>query len=116
MKTKILFITSLLLIIGCSKKNPINIDLLQSSKDHLMYYSRETNEPYTGPVFYLDNNDNIFLEGNIKNGEKDGDWKYWDRYGNKIEGIVSKKVPTNFTGTFFDFYYYEDSIYVSHFS
>ena len=44
------------------------------------------------------------------------DWNYWDGYGNKIEGIVSKKVPTNFTGTFFDFYYYEDSIYVSHFS
>ena len=116
MKTKILFITSLLLIIGCSKKNPINIDLLKSSKDHLMYYSRETNEPYTGPVFYLDNNDNIFLKGNIKNGEKDGDWIYWDRYGNKLEGIVSKPVPPNFTGIVFDFYYYEDSIYVTHIS
>ena len=81
-----------------------------------MYYSRETNEPYNGPVFYLDNNENIFLEGYIKNGEKEGNWNYWDRYGNKIEGIVSKKVPTNFTGTFFDFYYYEDSIYVSHYS
>jgi len=113
---KLYLLLPLLIMVGCTKKTPIDIDLLRSSKDHLMYYSRLTNEPYTGPVFYLDNNENIFLEGYIKNGEKDGDWNYWDRYGNKIEGIVSKKVPTNFTGTFFDFYYYEDSIYVSHFS
>ena len=113
---KLYFLLPLLIMVGCTKKTPIDIDLLRSSKDHLMYYSRETNEPYNGPVFYLDNNENIFLEGYIKNGEKEGNWNYWDRYGNKIEGIVSKKVPTNFTGTFFDFYYYEDSIYVSHYS
>ena len=110
---KFYLLSSFLFLIGCTEKTPINIDFLRSSKDHLIYYSRETNEPYTGPVFYLDNNENIFLEGDIKNGEKVGDWNYWDGYGNKIEGKVSD-FSSNFTGTVLDFYYYEDSIYVSH--
>ena len=113
---KFYLLYSFLFLIGCTEKTPINIDFLRSSKDHLIYYSRETNEPYTGPVFYLDNNENIFLEGDIKNGEKVGDWNYWDRYGNKIEGKVSDFSSSNFTGTVLDFYYYEDSIYVSHVS
>ena len=113
---KIYLLSSFLFLIGCTEKTPINIDLLRSSKDHLIYYSRENNEPYTGPVFYLDENDNIFLQGTLKNGQKNGDWIYWDRYGDKIEGIISEEVPFNFTGVMFDFFYYEDNIFVSHIS
>ena len=103
----------LLILIGCYEKNPINIDLLRSSKDYSIYYSKETNEPYSGPVFYLDEDDNIFLQGPLKNGQKNGEWTYWDIYGDKIIGIVSEEVPLNFTGVMFDFYYYEDNIFIS---
>ena len=101
---KLYLLLSVLFLIGCTEKNPINIDLLRSSKDHSIYYSKETNEPYSGPVFYLDEDDNVFLQGPLKNGEKNGDWIYWDRYGNKIEGIVSEKVSSTFTGVMFDFF------------
>ena len=58
---KKLLLLLLLILIGCTEKNPINIDLLRSSKDNSMNYSKETNEPYSGPVFYLDEDDNVFL-------------------------------------------------------
>ena len=86
----------LLILMGCTEKNPINIDLLRSSKDHSIYYSKESNEPYSGPVFYLDEDNNIFLQGSLKSGEKNGEWIYWDRYGKRIEGIVSEKISFNF--------------------
>ena len=113
---KKLLLLLLLILIGCTEKNPINIDLLRSSKDYSIYYSKETNEPYSGPVFYLDEDDNVFLQGPLKNGEKNGDWIYWDRYGNKIEGIVSEEVPFNFTGVMFDFFYFENNMFVSYVS
>jgi hypothetical protein len=101
---KLYLLLPILFLIGCTEKNPINIDLLRSSKDHSIYYSKETNEPYSGPVFYIDENDNIFLQGSLKNGEKNGKWIYWDRYGNKIEGIVSENISSTFTGVMFDFF------------
>ena len=104
----------LLILIGCTEKNPINIDLLRSSKDHSIYYSKETNEPYSGPVFYLDEDNNIFLQGSLKDGEKTGEWVYWDRYGKRIEGIVLKEVRSNFTGVMFDFFYFENNMFVSY--
>jgi len=110
---KILLLVSLFLI-GCTEKNPINIDLLRPSKDHSIYYSKETNEPYSGPVFYLDKDNNIFLQGSLKNGEKNGDWIYWDRYGNRIEGIVSEKIPFNFSGYMLDFFYFENDMFISY--
>ena len=50
MKTKILFITLLLLIVGCSKE-PVNIETL-INRDGLLY---EVNgqKPYTGDFFRL---------------------------------------------------------------
>ena len=113
---KLYLLLSVLFLIGCTEKNPINIDLLRSSKDHSIYYSKETNEPYSGPVFYLDENDNIFLQGSLKNGEKNGKWIYWNRYGNKIEGIVSEKVSSTFTGVMFDFFNFNNEMFVSYFS
>ena len=99
---------------GCTEKNPINIDLLRSSKDHSIYYSKESNEPYSGPVFYLDEDNNIFLQGSLKSGEKNGEWIYWDRYGKRIEGIVSEKISFNFTGYMLDFFYFENNMFVSY--
>ena len=111
---KKLLLLLLLILIGCTEKNPINIDLLRSSKDYSIYYSKETNEPYSGPVFYLDKDNNIFLQGSLKDGEKTGEWIYWDRYGKRIEGIVLKEVRSNFTGVMFDFFYFENNMFVSY--
>ena len=69
MKTKILFITLLLLIIGCSKE-PINEDSLQT-RGGLKYEINQTT-PYSGPTFMTHENGEISFKGKYKNGIKDG--------------------------------------------
>ena len=66
MKTKILFITSLLLIVGCSKE-PINYETTLVEREGV-FYTNDTNEPYSGKVFslYLDGKKKD--EGTLKDG------------------------------------------------
>ena len=114
---KLFSLFSILLIIGCNQKNPINIDLLRPSKDHSIYYSKETNQPYTGPVIFTDENDNIFFQGSLNNGEKKGEWIYWDENGDRIDGLASKTVPYNFTGIlFYNFLHLNDEILISYYT
>jgi hypothetical protein len=70
MKTKILFITLLLLIIGCSK--PVEESIL-IYKDGLMYLP-DTDEPYNGSVFSYKKNSSKFIKGKYENGKKHGKW------------------------------------------
>ena len=64
---KILLIT-LLLIVGCSKeKEPINFETL-INRD-LTFFTKDTNIPYSGKVFYLFENGKKSGEGNFKNGK-----------------------------------------------
>ena len=125
-KTKILFITLLLLIIGCSKE-PINIETTLVERDGI-YYTKDTNKPYTGDVFELyedggrkstgslkgGKKDRLWtewyengekrLEGTYKDGKEDGLWTHWDNDGTKYEGKVIRK--NNEDGTFL--YWYEN--------
>ena len=68
---KKIYLLIILLIVGCDQKDPININLLRPSKDYSIYYSKETNQPYSGPVFFTDENDiekslDIMLKKNRK--------------------------------------------------
>ena len=51
MKRLLLVLLPLLLIVGCSKNQPINVNELILSGDKITYNSKENNQPYTGPIF-----------------------------------------------------------------
>ena len=75
---KILLI-SLLLIVGCSKE-PINYKTALVKRDGI-YYPDDTNKPYSGPVFSLDDDGKKFSEGTLKDGEFISQ-TVWDYYPN----------------------------------
>ena len=75
MKKTLLTILPLLLIIGCSKKEPLNYELLEERDG--VHYQKSTNEIYSGPVFNIDGKS----EGYLKNGKRDGLWKEWYENG-----------------------------------
>jgi antitoxin component YwqK of YwqJK toxin-antitoxin module len=83
MKTKILFITLLLLIIGCSKE-PINIETLVERDG--VFYTNDTNKPYTGPLFSLHGNGKKKEELSVKDGLKNGETTTWFENGTMGEG------------------------------
>ena len=72
---KKIYLLIIILISGCDQKekDPINIDLLLPSEDNSIYYSKETNQLYSGPVFFKDENDKVFFIGSLINGQKKGD-------------------------------------------
>ena len=51
MKRLFLIVLPLLLIVGCSKE-PINYETTLIERDGV-YYTKDTNKPYSGPVFSL---------------------------------------------------------------
>ena len=68
MKRTILTILPLLLIIGCSKE-PINYETTLVEREGI-FYTNDTNEPYSGPVFSLDKNgrnkkESILVDGKM---------------------------------------------------
>jgi antitoxin component YwqK of YwqJK toxin-antitoxin module len=88
MKHTLLIITALMLVVGCSKE-PINIDELVKKGD--IFYTKDTNKPYSGPVFSLYKNGQKKEEGTYKDGEKDGKWTSW--FWNGQKSIPSMIVP-----------------------
>ena len=82
MKTKILFITSLLLIVGCSKE-PINYETTLVEREGV-FYTNDTNEPYSGKVFSLYEDGEKKDEGTLKDGRMISrtEWEY-NRNGQK---------------------------------
>tara|TARA_B110000014_G_C20078034_1_gene562955 strand:+ start:99 stop:581 length:483 start_codon:yes stop_codon:yes gene_type:complete len=78
MKTKILFITSLLLIVGCSKE-PINYKTSLVERDDV-YYTIDTNKPYSGQVFSLYMYGDKKDEGTLKDGRMISrtEWKWYE--------------------------------------
>jgi len=99
MKKILLFILPLLLTVGFSfeketssrkstvEKEPINIEMLNEIDG--VWYTKDTNEPYSGKVFSLYENGQKRYEGTYKVDEwgypqKDGKWTYWDEDGNVI--------------------------------
>ena len=76
-----LFITLLVLIVGCSK-DPINYETTLVGRDGV-YFTKDTNKPYSGPVFSLYENGQKEWEGTFKDGKDDGLWTHWDENGKK---------------------------------
>ena len=88
MKKILLTILPLLLIVGCSSPEPINYETTLIERDGV-HYTKDTNKPYSGPVFSLKNGQKI-REGTLKGGEKDGKWTYWYENGQKKYEVTLK--------------------------
>ena len=79
MKRLLLIVLPLLLIVGCSK--PIDNESLKDRNG--VKYEQDSQSPYTGEVFELYDNGNKSLEGNYKDGLKNGIWTSWYENGQK---------------------------------
>jgi len=110
--TTALIITALMLIVGCSSPEPINYETTLIERDGV-HYTKDTNKPYSGPVFSLDKNGQKRSEGTLKDGKKDGEWTIWYKgqkweegsYKNgKFEGLWTGRVYPRgrFSGIFRD--------------
>ncbi len=73
----------LLFLIGCSSE-PINIDEMLIERDGV-YYTKDTNQLYTGPVFTLFPNGEIKKEFSLKNGLREGSFKSYSQGGGLLE-------------------------------
>ena len=92
MKRLLLIILPLLLIVGCSKE-PIDFEQMLLERDNV-YYTKDTNKPYTGNVFSLYDDGKKKSEGAFKDGYYNGEWISWHSNGQKYT-----------EGTFKDDYY-----------
>ena len=92
MKKILLIILPLLLIVGCTKE-PINFEEMLVERDNV-YYTKDTNKPYTGEVFSLYDDGKKKSEGAFKDGYYNGKWTSWHSNGQKYT-----------EGTFKDDYY-----------
>jgi len=83
MKTKILFITSLVLITSVSfSQSKVNINNLVQYGDKM--FEENDDKSYTGIVFDLDKSTgNKVMEGRYKDGLEDGKWILWYKDGQK---------------------------------
>ena len=82
MNRLIILLLPVLLVVGCSSKEPINRDLMLIERDRL-YYTKDTNKPYSGRVFTLYDNGENKLECGYKDGELDGLYTLWNKNGQK---------------------------------
>ena len=82
MKRLLLIVLPLLLIVGCSSPEPINYETTLIERDGV-FYTKDTNKPYSGPVFSLYENGNKESEWTLKNGRLDGLYKLWYKSGKK---------------------------------
>ena len=80
MKKTLLIILPLLLIVGCSKE-PINLETLVERDG--IYYTKDTNKPYTGDVFELYKDGGRKSTGSLKGGKNDKLWTFWYKNGQK---------------------------------
>jgi len=96
---KRLLLIVLLLIVGCSKE-PINYETTLIERDGV-YYTKDTNKPYSGPVFSLYNNGQKKDEGTFKNGKKDGKFPKWFENGQMEEITYYEEGENSSKGTWF---------------
>ena len=47
----------------------------------MIFYTKNTNKPYSGDVFSLYDDGKKRDEGGLKNGREDGVWTYWHENG-----------------------------------
>ena len=101
MKHTLLIITALMLVVGCSSSEPINYEETLNERDGV-HYTKDTNKPYSGPVFSLDKNGQKIWEGTIKDGKKDGKWTEWYENGQKKVEQTYKDGELDGKWTFFN--------------
>ena len=88
---KLLLITlPLLLIVGCSSSpEPINYETTLIEREGV-FYTNDTNKPYSGKVFSLYDDGKIKNEGTLKDGKKDGLNTNWYENGQKWYELTNK--------------------------
>ena len=89
MKRLLLIVLPLLLIVGCSSPEPINYEETLNERDGV-FYTKDTNEPYSGPVFSLYDDGKKNKEGTFKDGKEDGLWTSWYENGQKWRERIYK--------------------------
>jgi len=115
MQRFLLTVLPLLLIVQCSSTpEPINYEITLIERDGV-FYTKDTNKPYSGPVFslygngrmqresiledgkmitykdiYWSENGQKMKEGTYKDGERDGLWTYWSENGQKMRERIYK--------------------------
>ena len=100
MKKSLMFVLPLLLIIGCSSPEPINYETSLTKRSGV-WYTKDTNKPYSGEVFSLYDNGKIKTEGSFKNGERDGEWIIY-KWGQKVAEGEYKNGKEDGKWTFFE--------------
>ena len=89
MKRLLLIVLPLLLIVGCSKE-PINYEETLNERDGV-FYTKDTNKPYSGPVFSLYEHGKKKEEGSIKDGKMISRTKWeWNENGQKKSEVIYK--------------------------
>jgi antitoxin component YwqK of YwqJK toxin-antitoxin module len=84
MKRLLLIVLPLLLIVGCSKQEPINYETTLIERDGV-FYTKDTNKPYSGSIFSLDSKGRNKIEGVLENGKLITHKKLeWDDYGQNV--------------------------------
>ena len=68
MKRLLLIALPLILIVGCSSPEPINYEETLNERDGV-FYTKDTNKPYSGSVFSLDDRGRNKIESNLENGK-----------------------------------------------
>ena len=79
MRKTLLIVLPLLLISFSFSQEPINYDTTLIEKGQL-YYTKDTNQPYSGPVFSLYENGKKKEEGSLKDGKMISKTE-WEWYG-----------------------------------
>jgi len=80
MKRLLLIVLPLLLIVGCSSPEPINYETTLVDREGV-FYTKDTNQPYSGPVFSIDKNGRNKRESILEDG-KMITYKYFKYYEN----------------------------------
>jgi|TARA_B100000315_G_scaffold134872_1_gene124259 antitoxin component YwqK of YwqJK toxin-antitoxin module len=89
MKRYTIGLITLLLIVGCSKPEPINYETTLVKRDGV-YYTKDTNKPYSGPVFSLWENGQKSSEGTFNDGKRVGLWTSWLQNGKESFDLIYK--------------------------
>ena len=93
MKKLFPLLSVLFLIFGCTSEEPINLETKLFEKDGV-YYTKDTNTPYSGRVFSLHENGEKSGEGTLKDGTLDGLYTTWYDNGQKeTKGSFKDEVP-----------------------
>ena len=97
---KLYTLLSLFMIFGCSSSESINQDLL--NKKDGFFYTKDTNELYSGKVFSLYDDGNKESEWTLKDGRLDGLYTLWYKSGRKWLENIYKDGKLDGLSTYWD--------------